>query len=549
VIVLVVLLLGNFVLLGLCYFGYAGQAKLQKEAADEKTKAQAAQKRQEFAEYTTREWRAAVGNPMMKEGPDEANFLTVGREKLARGEYKDQFTPIIDDGIKEMRDPKLLGWDPKTNSYKTTFKKKVEDLQSQLDKARAENVELKKNNAETAKKYTAFQDTLSKEYKKFEADLEDGKKQNKVDLEAQFKQVDALKTANAQLKKTYEDKLEDSAKKIRELEELKGELYDALEKAKKQPVVVKDKSKGPPPGPGQPQGQGYTGKWHALLLDISKGHPLWDDPKGKILKIDLSKREVIINLGYADGVQKELTFNVFGAGWNDEGTGPLKGTIEVITVLNASSSLARITSMFDSTGKEIPLFDVFKGAGKRAADNPMKTGDVLYNVFWKSRVALAGRFNFADYDTPGPAEDARQLKLFVNLLKKQGMIVDAYLDPTTAQIQGEITPRTHFLIMGEPIHKEAFAGGKAPNAELLKKFNDNMEQMKKQAVEKGLFLISSYNFAFVIGFRPPQSADSTAISSFQATTPDAGGSGKKKGGPTDEKKTDEKKMPEKMMEK
>ena len=41
----------------------------------------------------------------------------------------------------------------------------------------------------------------------------------------------------------------------------------------------------------------------------------------------------------------------------------MKGTIEIIRVLDANSSLARITSLYDPDGYEIPLNDPNTGVG------------------------------------------------------------------------------------------------------------------------------------------------------------------------------------------
>ena len=68
---------------------------------------------------------------------------------------------------------------------------------------------------------------------------------------------------------------------------------------------------------------------HALALDVSKGKPLWDAPRGKVIRIDERDRKVMIDKGSRDGIRTGLTFNVFGAGPNDKAEGPFKGTIEV----------------------------------------------------------------------------------------------------------------------------------------------------------------------------------------------------------------------------
>jgi len=65
-------------------------------------------------------------------------------------------------------------------------------------------------------------------------------------------------------------------------------------------------------------------------------------------------------------------------------------------------------------------------------------------------------------------------------------------------------------------------GGKAPNAAVMEQFNKNIAAMKKEAADNGLFMISDDNFVFVIGYRPPGSADSINTMGFQSQLPTAG---------------------------
>ena len=67
---------------------------------------------------------------------------------------------------------------------------------------------------------------------------------------------------------------------------------------------------------------------------------------------------------------------------------------EVVRVLGSASSIARITSLYDITGLEIPLNDLNKGRIQREADNPLKEGDLLFNLAFGARVVLAGNINW-----------------------------------------------------------------------------------------------------------------------------------------------------------
>src|SRR5207244_1922899 len=118
---------------------------------------------------------------------------------------------------------------------------------------------------------------------------------------------------------------------------------------------------------------------HALVLDISKGRTLWDEPLGKVAQVNFGKREVVINIGSALGLKPETTFNVFGPGTKEHADNTFKGTIEVVRVLGPNTSVATITSIYDATGSEIVLNDPVKGRIQRETENPMKAGDLLFS--------------------------------------------------------------------------------------------------------------------------------------------------------------------------
>lgn len=545
---LVVIFLVLFMLISIglgvaCYYGYAGQAELEKKAKDAATAKTVADKNKDLADYIAREWKDAIGNPLLSDTAlDEQAGLKVGREDFKNNRLGDKspVAPLIKAGIDENK--KILGWDEAGQKYQTNFKAKVKALEDDVDKWKSAQAKSAEDFARAEKNYNDLKTFYKDEYDKIKDDIAKGNKKALDELDKKITKMDELVEINKKQGVQIDTLKSEHAGAIREKDKLVAELYAELEKMKEKYVMAK-----PKPGGGGPQPQ--AGQQHALLLDVSKGRPLWDEPKGKLNKVDVGKREVIINLGRADGVEEEMTFNVFGAGWKGEASGPLKGTIEIKKVLDAGTSVGQITALFDLGGKEISLYDPLKGAAQRAAENPMKEGDLIFNVFWKARVALAGKFNFSGYSSPSAAEDLRQMKLFINLLQKQGMQVDAYIDLTTGKIMGEMTQETRFLILGDKATKELGMIGKVPDPELFQRINDNMDLMKKQAIERGLFVISAYNFAFISGYRPPQSADSTKVSLFSATLPSAGG-GFKTG---EEGKKDEKgpmdPPPEKKMEK
>src|SRR5205807_9529217 len=84
-------------------------------------------------------------------------------------------------------------------------------------------------------------------------------------------------------------------------------------------------------------------------------------------------------------------------------------------------------------------------------ENALKEGDLLYNMFWGSRVAIAGNIQFAGQSSDSPAEQMRIMASFVNFLNRQGIGVDAYLDLNDGQVKGAITTRTRYLIRGDDL--------------------------------------------------------------------------------------------------
>jgi hypothetical protein len=208
----------------------------------------------------------------------------------------------------------------------------------------------------------------------------------------------------------------------------------------------------------------------------------------------------------------------------------LKGTIEIVKVINENMSLCRITSLYDSEGREIPLNDK-RFQVTRETEAPLRKGDLLYNLFWGTRVAVAGYVSITGEPSNSAAEQRRQLSDFIHLLQRNGMTVDAYVDLSDGKVVGSLSTKTRYLIRGEGIGapaaakaeegKEKEAGG-GPDAERSDAFNKSVLKMREDATALGLLQISAENFAHVIGYRKARSANSTDPSGFRPGLPDAG---------------------------
>jgi hypothetical protein len=495
------------------YYGYAGQDKLESTAKERAKSADVAKDFELYALFIANEARLAIGSP---DQLVDAPLYAEKREEFLKENSKYKADKNYEPVKKLMKalSSDLDGYDEAGKKYKTTYRDLVIKLKTELQSTKAvlatTDDELKK----VAKDFEALQTKQENRWKDALAEIRKG---NKDSLKASIDRTKAMEDEFALNQKLNLD--------IEEVKKQKGEAEENLHRRIKKLENEIDKLTKSDGGAAPAINPGSAGaQMHALLLDISQGKPLWDNPLGKITRVDLQNRQVYINLGSANGMKTEVTFNIFGAGRNGRADRELKGTIEVIRVLDGNSSLARITSIYDAEGREVAWGDAGRGRPSREAENALKEGDLLYNTFWGSRVALAGNIHFAGQSSNSPAEQMRIMAGFVHFLSRQGITVDAYLDLNDGQVKGAITNRTRYLIRGDnledpaklaaPMKKEAVKEGdenkeEAPKAEgfpdRLKMINESAAKMRQEAVDKGLFVISTDNFLNVIGYRQPRS--------------------------------------------
>ena len=321
--------------------------------------------------------------------------------------------------IKAVRDD--LGYDEASGAYKMKYMDEFKKLTKEAQEAQGFFKKEQKKYADLDAQFKSIETKQGEQYTATNA-------QFKKDQDAVVKLIGerTKETTDAFLKnKELQEKI-DADDKTRRNNELGAQARTDIAELKRQ---IKEKEE---ERPDAAIGRMDNREPHALLLDISLGKPLWDDPVGAITRVDVKAREVTINLGSARGVKPDLTFNVFAPSKYiaTRAEKQLKGTIEVIRVIGPNASIARITSTFDP-------------------DFPMHEGDLLFNLFWGTRVAIAGNPNVTGAPTDNPSEQMRQLADFIYLLERQGIIVDAYLDLTDGQAKGAMNPSTRYLIRGE----------------------------------------------------------------------------------------------------
>jgi len=474
VLFLILFVLSNIILGLWLYFAYDEKNKaLSAKTAADKEKA-ANQNAVAAYKVVLDDLRQAVGQQLTA---DEKATLEVNRKTL----YDDNGAYAKIEDVAKVRPAYLklleevkgeLGVED--GAYKASYQAKYKDEADKVTKLEASLKSVQKARDEAAAKFKELADKEDANYAALVAKF--AKEQGTVvkDVNKQTEEMTKLITFNQQLNQQIAEEQQKAQKaegKLRkDIAELKQQLAAAQEKGGGDANIARD-----------------TREPHALLLDISMGKPLWDDPVGQITRVDVKAKEVTINLGSAKGVRPDMTFTVFAPSKYaaQRAEKQMKGTIEVQRVLGPNTALARITATFD------PEF-------------PMHEGDLLFNLFWGTHVAVSGYVNVTGPPTDSPSEQMRQLADFIYLLERQGVIVDAYLDLTDGTVKGAISSNTRYLIRGDDLRLDAKdVEEKSPRAERAVAVNTGTAVMRKEAVEKGIFVISAKNFAAVIGHRLP----------------------------------------------
>jgi len=494
------------------YYGYDGQKQLRDDKKKADDAAKAARQGDEWAQFVALNARAAIGDSLEA---SESATLSEGNKGFLVDKSKFQSEPkkaSIEKFIEKNKE--ILGWNAADNRYSSTYESRINELRREL------NIQL--GYVSTAKAETKAAADQLKDQEKNDTNIvrgiQDTIQKNNSNILSQI----------AQKTKEYED----LQAKFIELQKAKDEVKTDFEKAKgdfRRELTARDKKYNEAfaaKEPFAPVSKAMASEYHPLILDISKGKPLWDNPLGKITRVNLGERTVNINLGDKNGVKPGLTFMIFGAGPDGRADKALKGAIEVIRVYNDNTSLARITAMYDANGKEINLADPALNTPSNQANNPFKEGDLLFNLVWGAHVVVAGNINLAGATSDNPAEQLRTLNDFLQVLRKEGVIVDAYLDPTDGKLKGALTHRTRFLIRGEEFSEGKKTAAKdAEPAELsdrMKQIQETATSLKKEIAERGGLVISAQNYIAIVGYRPSQGANGDTRIGFQPQLPYSG---------------------------
>ncbi|MFO0817575.1 MAG: hypothetical protein U1A77_06515 [Pirellulales bacterium] len=158
-----------------------------------------------------------------------------------------------------------------------------------------------------------------------------------------------------------------------------------------------------------------------------KEHENFEVPDGRITYVNQRANIVIINLGSADGLRPQISFSVYDRAENSATKAEKKAGIEVIKVLEAHLSEARIVHSETA--------------------NPVLPGDLIYSPVWKAgqrlRFALTA---FMDINGDG----ANDRDLVRNLILMNNGVIDVEQgDDGKVNDINRMTLQTRYLIEGE----------------------------------------------------------------------------------------------------
>ena len=136
--------------------------------------------------------------------------------------------------------------------------------------------------------------------------------------------------------------------------------------------------------------------------------------------------------------------------------------------------------------------------------NPLVTGDLLINPAWspanRTHVAIAGLF-----DLTGEGRD--NIDEFMRNLRKEGTIIDAYLDLRNMKIKGEgMTYKTDYLILGEQPSFDERTTIKVEDQRVARKTDilKTIGDMVTKANEVGATVVPFRRFVLLTGYKLPK---------------------------------------------
>jgi hypothetical protein len=224
----------------------------------------------------------------------------------------------------------------------------------------------------------------------------------------------------------------------------------------------------------------------------------FEQPDGVIRWVDNNSHLVWINLGSADGVRPRTTFSVYNKNHRGVGRGSaepgesdgiergpedIKGSIEVVRVLDAHSSEARIVEE-----------DIY---------NPFAKGDPIYSPVWSANQSLEFAIvGLIDMDGDGRSDR----DLLHEIIQANGSKISIEVDDEGVRHppveEAQVNEMTKFLVVGKTPDPTEQASKEEQDA--ATRIGEQRKNLRDEARRQGVRVISLSDFLQFIGYQPKQ---------------------------------------------
>ncbi len=252
-------------------------------------------------------------------------------------------------------------------------------------------------------------------------------------------------------------------------------------------------------------------------------------PKAYVISVDPNSDRAFIGIGSDLKVPLQLTLAIHGHDTSGNAHPKPKAEVEVIRVLGPQLSEVRIKRIVRPDAERLNIspesneYWITDPRDFARTTHPIYKGDYAYNTIWdpnrRIRVALVG-----DFDLDGDGTD--DVQAFMNVLRSQGADIDLYLDKAANyQPRGKLSFATDLVVVGgvNPITTLGAIDQRleGKGTELIK----NAEKLQKEALEKGVEILTLPRFLNRIGFSSARSLSPRAANGTAPAAPAAAPAG------------------------
>jgi hypothetical protein len=387
--------------------------------------------------YGDSEQRGAAQQSQLNEKNTQVNNLQADNEKLRTWigvQPNDNMPDVEATYTADMKRMEAYEPDEQRRFYRTVLQSVYEELQETAGR----EAEAKDQVKQLETKLLAVNNESEKQYEEYQTNLNKAKEDLANERKSFAEDRAKLETTKGELltnldkqRDDYEAKITERDKKITDFERQVAELERNVRDLRTQ-VPTDDES-----------------------FEVADGRISWVNQNGTVW----------INIGEADSLRRQVTFNVYDADEHDAARAERKGSIEVTRLLGDHMAEARVT-------EDDPT-------------NPILSGDNIYSPVWdrgrKLRFAITG---LVDVDGDGVSD----MKLVRELIELNGGAVDAYLGDD-GKVVGSITAYTRYMVDGE-----------IPESAANVKLQTGRQEMKQMASDLGIESITLDEFLDKMGY-------------------------------------------------